>query len=129
MQVNTDQVNYNNKYIMYVAVVMIIIIAVSLFGGYRNIRFLQNQRDVLKEQNERLRLQYISLSDTLRLREKRYKEIVKQRNDLEEEISIREREIKNIDNDHEKDLIVIDNSDVNNDIISVSDIFCNHERR
>jgi len=122
-------VNYNNKYIMYVAVVMIIIIAVSLFGGYRNIRFLQNQRDVLKEQNERLRLQYISLSDTLRLREKRYKEIVKQRNDLEEEISIREREIKNIDNDHEKDLIVIDNSDVNNDIISVSDIFCNHERR
>jgi len=129
MQVNTDQVNYNNKYIMYVAIVIIIIIAVSLFGGYRNIRFLQNQRDILKEQNERLRLQYISLSDTLRLREKRYKEIVKQRNDLEEEISIREREIKNIDNDHEKDLIVIDNSDVNNDIIGVSDIFCNHERR
>ena len=124
-----DQVNYNNKHIMYVAVVIIIIIAVSLFGGYRNIRFLQNQRDVLKEQNERLRVQYISLSDTLRLREKRYREIVKQRNDLEEEISIREREIKNIDNDHEKDLIVIDNSDVNNDIIGVSDIFCNHERR
>ena len=124
-----DQVNYNNKHIMYVAVVIIIIIAVSLFGGYRNIRFLQNQRDILKEQNERLRVQYISLSDTLRLREKRYKEIVKQRNDLEEEISIREREIKNIDNDHEKDLIVIDNSDVNNDIIGVSDIFCNHERR
>ena len=108
---------------------IIIIIAVSLFGGYRNIRFLQNQRDILKEQNERLRVQYISLSDTLRLREKRYKEIVKQINDLEEEISIREREIKNIDNDHEKDLIVIDNSDVNNDIIGVSDIFCNHERR
>ena len=129
MQVNTDQVNYNNKHIMYVAVVIIIIIAVSLFGGYRNIRFLQNQRDVLKEQNERLRVQYISLSDTLRIREKRYREIVKQRNDLEEEISIREREIKNIDNDHEKDLIVIDNSDVNNDIIGVSDIFCNHERR
>ena len=128
-QVNMDQVNYNNKHIMYVAVVIIIIIAVSLFGGYRNIRFLQNQRDILKEQNERLRVQYISLSDTLRLREKRYKEIVKQRNDLEEEISIREREIKNIDNDHEKDLIVIDNSDVNNDIIGVSDIFCNHERR
>ena len=124
-----DQVNYNNKHIMYVAIVIIIIIAVSLFGGYRNIRFLQNQRDILKEQNERLRVQYISLSDTLRLREKRYKEIVKQRNDLEEEISIREREIKNIDNDHEKDLIVIDNSDVNNDIIGVSDIFCNHERR
>lgn len=124
-----DQVNYNNKHIMYVAVVIIIIIAVSLFGGYRNIRFLQNQRDILKEQNERLRVQYISLSDTLRLREKRYKEIVKQRNNLEEEISIREREIKNIDNDHEKDLIVIDNSDVNNDIIGVSDIFCNHERR
>ena len=128
-QVNMDQVNYNNKHIMYVAVVIIIIIAVSLFGGYRNIRFLQNQRDILKEQNERLRVQYISVSDTLRLREKRYKEIVKQRNDLEEEISIREREIKNIDNDHEKDLIVIDNSDVNNDIIGVSDIFCNHERR
>jgi len=129
MQVNTDQVNYNNKHIMYVAIVIIIIIAVSLFGGYRNIRFLQSQRDILKEQNERLRVQYISLSDTLRLREKRYKEIVKQRNNLEEEISIREREIKNIDNDHEKDLIVIDNSDVNNDIIGVSDIFCNHERR
>ncbi len=129
MQVNTDQVNYNNKHIMYVALVIIIIIAVSLFGGYRNIRFLQNQRDILPEQNERLGVQYISLSDTLRLREKRYKEIVKQRNNLEEEISIREREIKNIDNDHEKDLIVIDNSDVNNDIIGVSDIFCNHERR
>tara|TARA_R110002096_G_scaffold348137_2_gene541376 strand:+ start:877 stop:1245 length:369 start_codon:yes stop_codon:yes gene_type:complete len=121
--------DYNNKYITYIVVVILIVIAVSLFGGWRNIRFLQGQRDILKEQNEKLKVDYSALSDTLRLREKRYKEIVKEREDLEEEISIREREIKNINNDHEKDLIVIDNSDVNNDIISVSDIFCNHERR
>ena len=121
--------DYNNKYITYIVVVILIVIAVSLFGGWRNIRFLQGQRDILKEQNEKLKVDYSALSDTLRLREKRYREIVKERKDLEEEISIREREIKNINNDHEKDLIVIDNSDVNNDIISVSDIFCNHERR
>ena len=77
----------------------------------------------------KIKVDYSALSDTLRLREKRYKEIVKERKDLEEEISIREREINNINNDHEENLIVIDNSDVNNDIISVSDIFCNHERR
>lgn len=128
-EVNTDQVDYNNKHIMYIVVVILIVIAVSLFGGWRNIRFLQGQRDILKEQNEKLKVDYSALSDTLQLREKRYREIVKEREDLEEEISIREREIKNINNDHEKDLIVIDNSDVNNDIISVSDIFCNHERR
>jgi septal ring factor EnvC (AmiA/AmiB activator) len=122
-------VDYNNKYITYIAVVILIVIAVSLFGGWRNIKFLQGQRDILKEQNEKLKVEYSALSDTLRLREKRYKEIVKERKDLEEEISIREREIKNIDNEHEKDLIVIDNSDVNNDIIGVSDIFCNHDRR
>lgn len=124
-----DRVDYNNKYITYIVVVILIVIAVSLFGGWRNIRFLQGQRDILKEQNEKLKVDYSALSDTLRLREKRYKEIVKERKDLEEEISIREREINNINSDHEKDLIVIDNSDVNNDIISVSDIFCNHERR
>jgi len=122
-------VDYSNKHITYIIVIILIVIAVSLFGGWRNIRFLQGQRDILKEQNEKLKVEYSALSDTLRLREKRYREIVKKRKDLEEEISIREREIKNIDNDHEKDLIVIDNSDVNNDIISVSDIFCNHERR
>ena len=121
--------DYNNKYITYIVVVILIVIAVSLFGGWRNIRFLQGQRDILKEQNEKLKVDYSALSDTLRLREKRYREIVKEREDLEEEISIREREINNINNDHEEDLIVIDNSDVNNDIISVSDIFCNHERR
>ena len=128
-EVITDRVDYNNKYITYIAVVILIVIAVSLFGGWRNIKFLQGQRDILKEQNEKLKVEYSALSDTLRLREKRYKEIVKERKDLEEEISIREREIKNIDNEHEKDLIVIDNSDVNNDIIGVSDIFCNHDRR
>lgn len=128
-EVNTDQVDYSNKHITYIIVVILIVIAVSLFGGWRNIRFLQGQRDILKEQNEKLKVDYSALSDTLRLREKRYKEIVKERKDLEEEISIREREINNINNDHEEDLIVIDNSDVNNDIISVSDIFCNHERR
>jgi len=122
-------VDYSNKHITYIIVVILIVIAVSLFGGWRNIRFLQGQRDILKEQNEKLKVDYSALSDTLRLREKRYKEIVKERKDLEEEISIREREINNINNDHEEDLIVIDNSDVNNDIISVSDIFCNHERR
>ena len=121
--------DYSNKHITYIIVVILIVIAVSLFGGWRNIRFLQGQRDILKEQNEKLKVDYSALSDTLRLREKRYKEIVKERKDLEEEISIREREINNINNDHEEDLIVIDNSDVNNDIISVSDIFCNHERR
>ena len=128
-EVNTDQVDYSNKHITYIIVVILIVIAVSLFGGWRNIRFLQEQRDILKEQNEKLKVDYSALSDTLRLREKRYKEIVKERKDLEEEISIREREINNINNDHEENLIVIDNSDVNNDIISVSDIFCNHERR
>lgn len=121
--------DYSNKHITYIIVVILIVIAVSLFGGWRNIRFLQEQRDILKEQNEKLKVDYSALSDTLRLREKRYKEIVKERKDLEEEISIREREINNINNDHEENLIVIDNSDVNNDIISVSDIFCNHERR
>ena len=121
--------DYSNKHITYIIVIILVVIAVSLFGGWRNIRFLQGQRDILKEQNEKLKVDYSALSDTLRLREKRYREIVKEREDLEEEISIREREINNINSDHEKDLIVIDNSDVNNDIISVSDIFCNHERR
>ena len=124
-----DQVDYSNKHITYIIVIILVVIAVSLFGGWRNIRFLQGQRDILKEQNEKLKVDYSALSDTLRLREKRYREIVKEREDLEEEISIREREINNINSDHEEDLIVIDNSDVNNDIISVSDIFCNHERR
>jgi len=124
-----DQVDYSNKHITYIIVIILVVIAVSLFGGWRNIRFLQGQRDILKEQNEKLKVDYSALSDTLRLREKRYREIIKEREDLEEEISIREREINNINSDHEEDLIVIDNSDVNNDIISVSDIFCNHERR
>ena len=120
-----------NKDIIYILVIFVFITvsASSLFAGWRHIKYLESERDLLKSNNKELLKEKEGLDKILKERKKELKKVLDERKLLEVRIAEKEKELKEIDIEYEKDIIDIADSNINGDISEVSNIFSNHSRR
>lgn len=120
-----------NKDIIYIVIIFVFITASgsSLFAGWNHIKYLENERDVLKTNNKELLSQKKGLDKILKERKKELEKVLNEREILAVKISQKEKELKEIKTEYEKDIIDIADSNINGDIGEVSNIFSNHGRR
>lgn len=120
-----------NKDIIYIVIIFVFITASgsSLFAGWNHIKYLENERDVLKTNNKELLSQKKGLDKILKERKKELEKVLNDREILAVKISQKEKELKEIKTEYEKDIIDIADSNINGDIGEVSNIFSNHSRR
>ena len=120
-----------NKDIIYIVIIFVFITASagSLFAGWKHIKYLENERDVLESTNKELLSQKKGLDKILKERKKELEKVLNEREILAVKISQKEKELKEIKTEYEKDIIDIADSNINGDIGEVSNIFSNHSRR
>jgi vacuolar-type H+-ATPase subunit I/STV1 len=120
-----------NKDIIYIVIIFVFITASgsSLFAGWNHIKYLENERDVLESTNKELLSQKKGLDKILKERKKELEKVLNEREILAVKISQKEKELKEIKTEYEKDIIDIADSNINGDIGEVSNIFSNHSRR
>jgi septal ring factor EnvC (AmiA/AmiB activator) len=120
-----------NKDIIYIVIIFVFITASagSLFAGWKHIKYLESERDLLKSNNKELLKEKESLDKILKERKKELEKVLDERKLLEVKIAEKEKELKEIDIEYEKDIIDIADSNINGDIGEVSNIFSNHSRR
>jgi len=119
------------KDVIYIVIIFVFITASgsSLFAGWNHIKYLENERDVLKTNNKELLSQKKGLDKILKERKKELEKVLNEREILAVKISQKEKELKEIKTEYEKDIIDIADSNINGDIGEVSNIFSNHSRR
>jgi len=118
------------KNVIYIIIfVFITASAGSLFAGWKHIKYLENERDVLESTNKELLSQKKGLDKILKERKKELEKVLNEREILAVKISQKEKELKEIKTEYEKDIIDIADSNINGDIGEVSNIFSNHSRR
>ena len=120
-----------NKDAIFIIIIfaLLVISAASLFGGWKYIGHLQNERDLLKTDNKKLLKQKEDIYRALEQRQKQYEKVLDERKILKLKIVQKEKELEQIEIEYEKDIINIADSDINGDIGEVSNIFSNHNRR
>jgi septal ring factor EnvC (AmiA/AmiB activator) len=120
-----------NKNIIFVLIIFVLVMisASSLFGGWKYIKYLESERDILKNNNKELLKEKESLNKVLQERKKEFEKVLDERKLLEVKIALKEKQLKEIDIEYEKDIINIADSDFNGDIEQVSNIFSKHSRR
>lgn len=119
------------KDVIYIIIIFVFITASgsSLFAGWKHIKYLENERDVLESTNKELLSQKKGLDKILKERKKELEKVLNEREILAVKISQKEKELKEIKTEYEKDIIDIADSNINGDIGEVSNIFSNHSRR
>ena len=119
------------KDVIYIIIIFVFITASagSLFAGWKHIKYLESERDVLKSNNKELLKEKKGLDKTLKERKKELEKVLDEREILAVKIAQKEKELKQIDKEYEKDIIDIADSNINGDIGKVSNIFSNHSRR
>ena len=119
------------KDVIYIIIIFVFITASAcfLFTGWEHIKYLESERDVLKSNNKELLKQKNGLDKTLKERKKELEKVLNEREILAVKISQKEKELKEIKTEYEKDIIDIADSNINGDIGEVSNIFSNHSRR
>ena len=120
---------YKNTILIIIIFALLMISAASLFGGWKYIGHLQNERDLLKINNKELLKEKEKLHRSLDQRQKEYEKVLDKREFLKVKIVQKEKELEQIEIEYEKDIINIADSDINGDIGEVSNIFSNHSRR
>ena len=119
------------KDVIYIIIIFVFITASAcfLFTGWEHIKYLESERNVLKNNNKELLKEKNSLDKTLNERKKELEKVLNKREILAVKIAQKEKELKQIDKEYEKDIIDIADSNINGDIGKVSNIFSNHSRR
>ena len=118
------------KNVIYIIIfVFITASAGSLFAGWKHIKYLESERDLLKSNNKELLKEKEGLDKILKERKKELEKVLDERKLLEVKIAQKEKELEQIEIEYEKDIINIADSDINGDIGEVSNIFGNHSRR
>jgi septal ring factor EnvC (AmiA/AmiB activator) len=119
------------KDVIYIIIIFVFITvsACSLFAGWKHIKYLESERDVLKSNNKELLKEKKDLDETIKERKKEFEKVLNEREILAVKIAQKEKELKQIDKEYEKDIIDIADSNINGDIGEVSNIFSNHSRR
>jgi cytochrome c biogenesis protein ResB len=119
------------KDVIYIIIIFVFVTASAcfLFTGWKHIKYLESERNVLKSNNKELLKEKNSLDKTLNERKKELEKVLNQRKFLEVKITQKEKELKEIYIEYEKEIIDIDDSNINGDISEISNIFSNHSRR
>lgn len=129
MVVSTLLKENKDSIFIFTIFVIVIVSAGSLFAGWKHIKYLESERDLLKSNNKELLKEKEGLDKILKERKKELEKVLDERKLLEVRIAEKEKELKEIDIEYEKDIIDIADSNINGDIGEVSNIFSNHSRR